>query len=189
MGVRGVLSQAPLEAGAIAPPANGLFPDIDADSGHGNGHSNTSKGVANESHGVKTSVVKGKMSYGGEGGIRTPGRGFSPYNGLANSRFHRLMFGINSLRSDEMPYFGAIHSCLGAFVQPLCNDFRSKTATVLPTVKTAISPTLEERLLVHLFRSRGSPLYSLYRFGSAPRCFVELTLGSLPTLHPTGPCY
>ena len=34
-----------------------------------------------------------KLAYkdksGGEVGIRTPGRGFSPYNGLANCLFHR----------------------------------------------------------------------------------------------------
>ena len=30
------------------------------------------------------------MSCGGEGGIRTPGRGFSPYNGLANRRLQPL---------------------------------------------------------------------------------------------------
>src|SRR6266571_4995141 len=29
-------------------------------------------------------------STGGEGGIRTPGRGFSPYNGLANRRIQPL---------------------------------------------------------------------------------------------------
>ena len=33
-------------------------------------------------------AVKG--SSGGEGGIRTPGRGFSPYNGLANRRLQPL---------------------------------------------------------------------------------------------------
>src|SRR5882762_778737 len=30
------------------------------------------------------------LGYGGEGGIRTPGRGFSPYNGLANRRIQPL---------------------------------------------------------------------------------------------------
>src|SRR6266700_3803802 len=30
------------------------------------------------------------MGCGGEGGIRTPGRGFSPYNGLANRRIQPL---------------------------------------------------------------------------------------------------
>jgi hypothetical protein len=29
-------------------------------------------------------------SYGGEGGIRTPGRSFGPYNGLANRRIQPL---------------------------------------------------------------------------------------------------
>src|SRR5258706_13843297 len=33
---------------AIAPPAICFFPYVDADFGHGNGHSNTSKRVANE---------------------------------------------------------------------------------------------------------------------------------------------
>jgi hypothetical protein len=36
-------------------------------------------------------------SYGGEGGIRTPGRSFGPYNGLAISRFHSLVFGRKDL--------------------------------------------------------------------------------------------
>jgi hypothetical protein len=29
------------------------------------------------------------LGYGGEGGIRSPGRSFGPYNGLANCPFHR----------------------------------------------------------------------------------------------------
>jgi hypothetical protein len=33
---------------AIPPPAICFFPDVDPDFGYGNGHSNTSKGVANE---------------------------------------------------------------------------------------------------------------------------------------------
>jgi len=37
--------------------------------------------------------------YGGEEGIRTPGTGFSQYNGLANFPFHSLLFGINNLCS------------------------------------------------------------------------------------------
>ncbi len=37
-----------------------------------------------------SAIFIGKMSYGGEGGIRTPGRGFSPYNGLANRRIQPL---------------------------------------------------------------------------------------------------
>src|ERR1700736_6837471 len=35
-------------------------------------------------------VFIGEISYGGEGGIRTPGRSFSPYNGLANRRLQPL---------------------------------------------------------------------------------------------------
>src|SRR2546421_7153270 len=35
-------------------------------------------------------VFTGEMNSGGEGGIRTPGRGFSPYNGLANRRLQPL---------------------------------------------------------------------------------------------------
>jgi hypothetical protein len=51
-------------------------------------------------------MFTGDFSYGGEWGIRTPGTGFSPYNGLANSRFHCLLFGINDLQSGEMLLFG-----------------------------------------------------------------------------------
>src|SRR5260221_12364088 len=35
-------------------------------------------------------VFIGENDSGGEGGIRTPGRGFSPYNGLANRRLQPL---------------------------------------------------------------------------------------------------
>jgi hypothetical protein len=51
------------------------------------------------------------------GGIRTPGRSFGPYNGLANSRFHTLLFGINRLRSEELPYCWAKSHCSAAIVQ------------------------------------------------------------------------
>jgi len=47
---------------------------------------------------------------------------FSTENGLANSRFHTLLFGINRLRSDTIPHFCAKRHCLGAFVQLLCNQ-------------------------------------------------------------------
>ena len=50
------------------------------------------------------------------------------YNGLANSRFQRLVFGFNQLRSGEMPYFGPKHDRLRAFVQLLCNLFSTKIA-------------------------------------------------------------
>jgi len=42
-------------------------------------------------------------------------------NGLANSRFHTLLFGINNLCSGEMPYFGATDPWSTGFVQLLCN--------------------------------------------------------------------
>jgi hypothetical protein len=51
----------------------------------------------------------------------SPAHQLNPYAGLLNSRFHHLVFGINNLRSDEMPYFGPKHARLGAFVQLLCN--------------------------------------------------------------------
>jgi len=42
-------------------------------------------------------------------------------NGLANSRFYTLLFGINRLRSDEVPHCRAKSHCSGAIVQLLCN--------------------------------------------------------------------
>ena len=47
---------------------------------------------------------------------------FSTENGLANSRFHTLLFGVNRLRSDEMPHCWAKSHCSGAIVQLLCNQ-------------------------------------------------------------------
>ena len=44
------------------------------------------------------------------------------YSGLANSRFYTLLFGINGLRSDELPHGWAKSRCSGAFVQLLCNQ-------------------------------------------------------------------
>ena len=55
--------------------------------------------------------------HGGEEGIRIPGRSFSPYNGLA-APFHRLLFGINGLRSGERFLFGPRSSYSAAIVQP-----------------------------------------------------------------------
>src|SRR5215472_12717374 len=79
-----------------------------------------------------------------ERGIRTPGTSFSSYNGLANSSFHSLVFGINSLCSGELPYFGAKSPCLGPIVQLLCNRklqrfrlcrcFRTPTGLIRPGV-------------------------------------------------------
>jgi hypothetical protein len=44
-------------------------------------------------------------------------------NGLANSRFHTLLFGINRLRSAELPHW-AKDRCSGALVQLLRNQKR-----------------------------------------------------------------
>jgi hypothetical protein len=71
---------------------------------------------------VKGSLRTVQKKSGGEGGIRTPGRSFGPYNGLANSRFHTLLFGINRLRSEELPYCWAKSHCSAAIVQLLCNQ-------------------------------------------------------------------
>jgi hypothetical protein len=57
----------------------------------------------------------------------------SPYNGLANSRFHTLLFGINTLHSDTMPPLCAKSHCLGAFVQPLCNQNFNGLSRQCPT--------------------------------------------------------
>jgi hypothetical protein len=43
----------------------------------------------------------GLKASGGEGGIRTLGTGVSPYNGLAISRFHMPVLGINNLRPEN----------------------------------------------------------------------------------------
>jgi len=60
---------------------------------------------------------------GGEGGIRTPGTGFSQYNGLAKKcPFHSLVFGIRGLQLGDKSNFGAKRASLGAFVQPVCNQ-------------------------------------------------------------------
>src|SRR5216684_147200 len=51
-----------------------------------------------------------------------PVRHLNSYNGLANSRFHTLLFGISMLRSDKLPHCRAKRRCLGAVVQLLCNQ-------------------------------------------------------------------
>jgi hypothetical protein len=57
-------------------------------------------------------------------------------NGLANSRFHTRLFGINNLYSGEMPYVCAKPPCLGPPVQPLRNrDFALKTQKIITMTK------------------------------------------------------
>jgi hypothetical protein len=48
----------------------------------------------------------------------------------SNSPVSQPVFGINKLRSDEMPYFGAKYPVR----QPLCNYCATKNATVFRTV-------------------------------------------------------
>jgi hypothetical protein len=45
-----------------------------------------------------------------------------PTTVLANSQFHTLFFGINRLRSDDLPHCRAKSHCSGAIVQLLCNQ-------------------------------------------------------------------
>jgi len=82
-----------------------------------------------------------------EGRIRTPGTGFSQYNGLANSRFHTLLFGINRLRSDELPHCWAKSHCSGTFVQLLCNRYFALNTKKLITITKAFRPACSTLLL------------------------------------------
>jgi hypothetical protein len=50
------------------------------------------------------------------------GESLGPYNGLASSRFHTLLIGINRLRSDELLHCWTKSHCSGAFVQLLCSQ-------------------------------------------------------------------
>jgi predicted transcriptional regulator of viral defense system len=82
---------------------------------------------------------------GGEGGIRTPGRSFGPYNGLAKFPVSQPVFGTKDLFSDEMPYFGATKRFLGLVVQLLCNP-KGTTVLNMPTFshrKMSRTPLLE----------------------------------------------
>ena len=54
--------------------------------------------------------------------VTNPGNVLTLRNGLANSRFHTLLFGINRLHSDGMPCFGANDPRSAAIVQLLCNQ-------------------------------------------------------------------
>jgi hypothetical protein len=51
-----------------------------------------------------------------------PAWGFGRYSGLTNSRFRTLLFGINRLRSEELPNCWVKSHCSGAIVQLLCNQ-------------------------------------------------------------------
>jgi len=84
---------------------------------------------------------------GGEGGIRTPGTGFGPYNGLANSRSHTLLFGINNLCSGEMPYVCAKPPCLGPSVQLLCNRYFALNTQKMIAITRTFRPACSTLLL------------------------------------------
>jgi hypothetical protein len=81
------------------------------------------------------------------GGIRTPGTSVSSYNGLANSRFHTLLFGIHGLPSDELPHCWAKSPCSGAFVQLLCNRYSALNTKKLITITKAFRPACSTLLL------------------------------------------
>src|SRR6202790_3179500 len=98
------------------------------------------------------------MRSGGEGGIRTPGRSFGPYNGLANSRFHTLLFGINRLRSDELLHCWAKSRCSGAFVQLLCNQNWSVQETIQSLVDLPWLNGIFEMFHVHPLAVKLNPL-------------------------------
>jgi len=66
----------------------------------------------------------------------SPVHQLNPDNGLANSRFHTLLFGINRSRSDGIPYFGANDPCSAAFVQLLCNRYFGKRPVVTVCTKS-----------------------------------------------------
>src|SRR6266446_6085129 len=67
---------------------------------------------------------------------------FHRYNGLANSRFHTLLFGINMLRSDKLPHCRAKRRCLGAIVQLLCNQNFNGLSCRCSEITSAGRPTL-----------------------------------------------
>src|SRR5882724_13425702 len=89
---------------------------------------------------------------------QTPAR--DAYNGLANSRFHTLLFGINRLRSGELPHCWAKSHCSGAFVQLLCNQkcdgFSDCCGTIATTTTEGVPGGNSWRLAVTLTSSHQS---------------------------------
>ena len=77
----------------------------------------------------------------------SPVHQLNPDNGLANSRFHTLLFGINRSSSDGMPYFGANDPCSAAFVQLLCNRYFALNIHKMITVTKAFRPACSMLLL------------------------------------------
>src|SRR5438094_7736901 len=74
-----------------------------------------------QAHTGNSSRCKGNvMGSGGEGGIRTPGRGFSPYNGLANRRIQPLchLSGDHFQLSTVFAFARYFWNALGASTRP-----------------------------------------------------------------------
>src|SRR5580704_12120080 len=80
-------------------------------------------------------------------GTKTRAGHLPPRNGLANSRFHTLLFGINRLRSDELPHCWANSHCSGAFVQLLCNRYFALNTQKMITITKALRPACSTRFL------------------------------------------
>ena len=66
--------------------------------------------------------IQWKKESGGEGGIRTPGRGFSPYNGLANRRIQPLCH-LSSNVSNTLAQFSNLFG-------PLLVHYNNETVAV-----------------------------------------------------------
>src|SRR5438445_1515152 len=84
--------------------------------------------------------------------VQTHRARFATYNGLANSRFHTLLFGINRLRSEEILHCRAKSACSGTIVQLLCNQkcdgFSDCCGTAATTSTEGIRETIAGGLLI-----------------------------------------
>jgi len=95
--------------------------------------------------GVHYTTLRGTTEWIGDAGNPHT----NPINGLANSRFHTLLFGINRLRSDELPHCWAKSHCSGAIVQPRrreayaakCNLEVSRKSKLIDLVRDSYAPS------------------------------------------------
>jgi hypothetical protein len=67
--------------------------------------------------------VIGIAGTGGEGGIRTPGTGVSPYNGLASVPFFVRLNRIKRLQTEQMRETRGEPVPFGSYCSPLCSPF------------------------------------------------------------------
>jgi hypothetical protein len=65
-------------------------------------------------------ITAGLKTSGGEGGIRTPGTGVSPYNGLANGSFSPPSLVFKDLQTDEKPVSRDQDPSFGNYCAPFC---------------------------------------------------------------------